>query len=526
MAKQETIALETAGSGTTEPVKQMSDIIGHWGKWQRDIAIFVITCQTFSAFNGLSSAFYAPNVAFTCADGQQFEGRPFKPLSLHNDSLALFDSKCSANISCDKWVFDRSVFELTIIEEWNLVCDRSWIASLTQSVYMAAIIVSALLFGYLSDIYGRKVVLWIVLILEIVSGLACAFSPSILAFTVSRFFQGLGCYGRNLTAFLLAIECVGSKYRAEMGIAVQLGWAAGYVILPWMAFYVSNFRNLLILTTVPEVVWLAWLWFIPESPRWQLVNGRQEEAKAELLRALKLNGKPVHEFEAKFTELKASILKESEQISGAVNRSFLDLWKTKQTRVYSAILYVTWFVNAFVYYGISLNIGDFGGDLFWNFFIAGAVEFPSYFFCMYIMKHVGRRPLLGIKMYGAGFACLAIIFFVGDKDKYQLLITVFAMIGKFCITSSFGIIYVYSAEIYPTVLRQVGVGSCSVAGRFGSIIAPFIKELNNFTSFGVSMTIFGVLSIFDGVLTHWLPETRGTEIPDTMEEYQRSEESN
>ena len=53
----------------------------------------------------------------------------------------------------------------------------------------------------------------------------------------------------------------------------------------------------------------------------------------------------------------------------------------------------------------------------------------------------------------------------------------FAMIGKFCVTSSFGIIYVYSAEIYPTVVRNVGVGSSSMVGRIGSILAPFVKEM-------------------------------------------------
>ena len=147
-------------------------------------------------------------------------------------------------------------------------------------------------------------------------------------------------------------------------------------------------------------------------------------------------------------------------------------------RKYSLVMYFTWFVNAFVYYGISLNIGDLGGDLYWNFLFAGLVEFPSYFFTMYIMRYVGRRPLLAANMYGAGLACLAIValkIFVGDD--YQGAVLAFAMIGKFCITSSFGIIYIYSAEIYPTVLRQVGVGSCSVAGRVGSIMAPFVKEL-------------------------------------------------
>lgn len=164
-------------------------------------------------------------------------------------------------------------------------------------------------------------------------------------------------------------------------------------------------------------------------------------------------------------------------MDGVENQNFFDLWKTRAMCKYTLVLYFTWFVNAFVYYGISLNIGDLGGDLFWNFFFAGLVEFPSYFFTMYIFKYVGRRPLLAIMMYGVGFSCLGVIPFVRDDNRYQAVITAIAMLGKFCVTSSFGIIYVYSAEVYPTVLRQIGMGSCSVAGRVGSVLAPFMKEL-------------------------------------------------
>jgi OCT family organic cation transporter-like MFS transporter 4/5 len=217
--------------------------------------------------------------------------------------------------------------------------------------------------------------------------------------------------------------------------------------------------------------------------------------------------------------------KERTLAGGVVSQNFIELWKTRSMRKYTLVFYFTWFVNAFVYYGISLNIGDLGGDLFMNFFLAGLVEFPSYFFCMYIFKYIGRRPLLAIMMYGAGFSCLAIIPFVMAKNVYHVPIMCFAMLGKFCITSSFGIIYVYSAEVYPTTLRQIGVGSCSVVGRAGSIVAPFIKELTAIASFGASMGIFGTLSVLVGLFCILLPETRDKEIPDTLEEAEHFESS-
>lgn len=124
-------------------------------------------------------------------------------------------------------------------------------------------------------------------------------------------------------------------------------------------------------TTLPELLWIIWLWFIPESPRWQLTNGHFVQAERAIKHAAKMNGKSLDNFDEKIFQLRESIEKERAAAGGFTNHNFFDLWKTRSTRKYTLILYFTWYVNAFVYYGISLNIGDFGGDLFWNFFFAG-----------------------------------------------------------------------------------------------------------------------------------------------------------
>ena len=173
----------------------------------------------------------------------------------------------------------------------------------------AGIMVSAPTFGHFSDKYGRKPMLWIAVIMEIFAGLLSSFSPNVTIFIISRFLLAVGCYGRNLTGFLLAIECAGTKYRAVLGIAVQLGWAFGYITLPGIAYLTTKFRIILLCTTVPEILWMAWLWYIPESPRWQLTHGRFNEAEAAIKRALKLNGKSTEHFDEKIFMLRESVEK-------------------------------------------------------------------------------------------------------------------------------------------------------------------------------------------------------------------------
>lgn len=63
-------------------------------------------------------------------------------------------------------------------------------------------------------------------------------------------------------------------------------------------------------------------------------------------------------------------------------------------------------------------------------------------------------------------------FFV--TTDMQWLVVLLAMIGKSAITASFLAVYIFSAEQYPTVIRNVGVGACSTVARIGGIIAPYV----------------------------------------------------
>ena len=75
------------------------------------------------------------------------------------------------------------------------------------------------------------------------------------------------------------------------------------------------------------------------------------------------------------------------------------------------------FVNAFIYYGLSLNTNNLGGNPFINFLLAGAVEFPAYALCIYLLKKFGRRLPLCVAMLGGGLACLLTIPFTDGKGS-------------------------------------------------------------------------------------------------------------
>ncbi|RWS22110.1 organic cation transporter protein-like protein, partial [Leptotrombidium deliense] len=433
-------------------------------------------------------------------------------------------SYTNINESCSSWEYDTSIFQSTIISEWDLVCDRSWLASAASSAYQLGYAVSALLFGYLSDKYGRLPILKIAFILEIVSGFCQALSLSIEMFMISRFFLGVAAYGRYLTGYLLIMECVGCSYRAAISVVISAGWIVGYLLLPALAYLLPHFRYLQITVSSLELISLIWLWQMPESPRWQLTNGHIDDAEYSIKKAAVVNGKITEQEIQRKIELLKEYFNSDEHSKDAKKQSLLDMWKVRKLLKYSIVLYCSWFTISFVYYGLSLNVGDLGGNLFINCFIYALAELVSIVFLYYAFNKCGRKPIFVGLMLGAAITCFAIIPFL-FTESFILYRVVIAMIGKFCIASTFHLIYLQTAEIIPTSFRQIGVGSCSLAARVGSVIAPFVKELSAFTHPSVTMLAFGTLGTVNALLALILPETKDVEIPDTIKETKNMEKS-
>ncbi|XP_054158745.1 organic cation transporter protein-like, partial [Oppia nitens] len=505
-------------------VRHVTDIIGEWGLWQLNVVMFALSCNIFLAFHTLSVSFYAPTTSYWCSDNNNNNNDDDDgtgAANIGNQTLKSTDYYCLNG--CQNWTFDKSVFKSTIIDEWHLICGHQELSSVSQSLHMLGHGLGAIIFGYLSARFGRKPVLWVTIILEMLAGLSSALSVNVIHFTLSRLVLGMATNGRYLTSFILVTESVGPKYRATLGLCFHLGWALGYCLLPGIAYLLPNFRHMILVTSIPEILWIVWLYWIPESPRWLITECKWDRLEPVLKRAVHMNSLPISDFPGQFQSLKKYYIgDDKKQIKSDNNnnnkkKSYIwDVLKSPNLRRTTLIMYFTWFVNAFVYFGISLNIGDFGFNLFINFLIAGLLEIPSSLLPIIAINYMGRRPLTAGLMYSSGLSCLAIIPLLMMSTEWPRV--TIALIGKFFITSSYAVIYPYAAEIYPTVVRQVGLGSCSVASSLGCIIAPFVKDVSLSTGMNVVLYILGGLSIVDGVSIHFLPETRGKQIADTIAE--------
>ncbi|XP_067674641.1 organic cation transporter protein-like [Haliotis asinina] len=511
--------------------------VGEYGSYQKRLMFFLYLPTAVTAFLTLSSVFTLYIPPHRCAipglsnDTYAIQGDnhrrlvnltipvkdgAFSKCNVYTDDVTDLDQRAdnSSQSQCSKWVYDKSMFTSTITEDLNLICDNKVMRSHSNMAVMAGKLAGSFGQGLISDIFGRKRALMMFLCVMICVGFLNYVIRDFTSLIIIRFLSGAGSTSVYISTFILGMELVAPSKRLYPGNIVLFNWVSGMLLMSAVAYFIRDWQNYVLTLACAPVLFLSYWWLMPESPRWLMSKGRFKEAEVIIRKFAKYNKTTVPEnmFDGKYVE-------EAKAPRGKLS----ELLTHRTLAIRCFILSFHWAVCSLTYYGLTLNVTNLSGNVITNFVLSALVEVAGYLLTLFLLDRIGRKWLHCGFFLGGGLACLATIFpvlYAGDEAKWTLVLL--SLIGKMGASGAFATVYIYTAEVYPTPVRNVGLGAGSMCSRIGGVISPYIVDLGILVEGGfgeaLPLMVFGGAAVLAGVLTFFLPETLNQDLPETIED--------
>jgi putative MFS transporter len=396
----------------------------------------------------------------------------------------------------------------TLIGVWKLT--PRTIGILISSSFVGQI-VGALFFGWLAERAGRLKSAKFAIALYSVMSILCAFSRGVPSLLLFRTIQGIGLGGEVPVAAAYINEISRAKGRGSFFLLYQLIFPIGLVGASLMGFWLVpafGWRAMFLLGGLPAILVLVLFTgnFLPESPRWLVSKGRFDEAE-----------KIIAQMESAAHTGRATVASAPELASAApvVKRetSWLELFGGIY-RLRTVVVWCIWVTTYFVTYGVNTWLPTIFrtyykysvADALRNGVIINIAGLAGAFLCAMLVDRIGRRPWF-ILAYALGAAPLIAIWLRGAGNPREVIALV-ALSFTF-ISGNSMLVYLYTAEIYPTRLRSLGTGAASAWLRVASAAGPAIVgfALNSHGVRGVFL-LFGAISVMGAAISFGTVETR------------------
>ena len=389
-----------------------------------------------------------------------------------------------------------------------------------EGVATSAVLVGATLgaafAGYLSDRFGRKLVILFVAALFVVGALGSAFAPSLGVLLTARAVVGVAIGVASMLTPLYLAEIAPKERRGGIVSLNQFCITFG-ILVSYLADYAltgaaSNWRWMLGLGAVPGAVLFIAMLFLPESPRWLAGHNRADDAK-EALQELRAGT----DIEAELAELRTDVRREGTRVA-----SWSELFRHGArlpviVGIALAVFQQVTGINTVIYYAPQIfRAAGLQSDSASILATAGVglVNVIMTVVAMTLLDRVGRRPLL---LWGLGGMIVMLLvlaggFFFGTHGAvaYLTMISVAAYVGFFAIGLG-PVFWLLISEIFPLAVRGRGMSVASVA-NWGSnflvtlIFPPLVAALGSAAAF----MMFAVLSVGAFIFTlRVVPETKG-----------------
>lgn len=362
----------------------------------------------------------------------------------------------------------------------------------TGTAFFLGMLLGAISFGRMADRYGRRRVLIVTVACDAVFGILSIFAPDFTILLVLRFLTGAAVGGTLPVDYAMMAEFLPAKNRGRWLVLLEGFWAVGTLVVALAAWLASlsgvedAWRYIFAVTAFPALIGIGLRFLVPESPLYLLRTGRSEEAKVVVNSMLKTNGRATLDERTGIAQSEAS--KGQGLFSPALRQR-------------SIMILAIWFLVSVSYYGVftwmpaRLAGEGFGFVRGYGFLVLVALaQIPGYALAAYGVEKWGRKPtLIGFCLLSALGCLLFTLATTGAMIATSLLLMSFALLG------TWGALYAYTPELYPTESRATGMGAAGAIARLGGLLAPSLLGYAIAQGFGFAVGIFAGLLVLAAI---------------------------
>ena len=307
-----------------------------------------------------------------------------------------------------------------------------------------------------------------------------------------------------LLKYFFRVELTSGSWRAKSQHWFHsLTWITGHLSLGLLVYLIPNMRNLELFIGLSALPFMVLWYLLPESPRWLLSKGRYDEAIEVIKVACKWNKMPMENIE-NFTFPKSKV-----QGRGSIK----DLMAYPAIRRNSICIWFCWFACVMGYYGLIYNTPAFDWNIYLVFIFPAILGLPQALLMPLIENKLGRKPVLTLSLFMSG--SLLLLTTLVPKGMPVIIL---AWTSTVSCTFAFLVLYTYTKELFPTVLRTTGLGTASAAAQLGSAASPIVAMLDQINPV-LPLIIYGVIVLTAAIFSLWLwPETNKKQMTETLEE--------
>lgn len=460
-------------------------------------------------------------LAVPLADGSPDPCRRFVPVIAADMDGSVCSAEGFTNLTqdCAQWVYPNK--ELSIMTEWDLTAcgaGGDWQLTLVGTMNNMGRVLGLPLSGYLSDRFGRKAVLLASLAVSGVIGIVRSVSPNYWFYITLEFIDPMFYDGMGSSGLIMGMEVLPSTARGAWSVASHVVFALGQALLGGVAWVLPYWRWLLRVIYSSALITLPLMWlFLPESMRWLVSKGRVRDAQNIIRKAAKMN-RSESTCQINFDKVELSGATQEgagvQDDKGSISGELMALLRSRVLAFRLFNCCFAWVAIMFVYDGLSINSVSMAGNRYLNFILVVLIEIPGALLTAKLMTAFGRRASLSGSFILAAACCLTYHFLPAAVPWTR---TGAVLLAKLCVTISFTVIYVLSAELFPTSVRATLFATCATMGRVGSVLAPQTPLLGRVLD-ALPMLVFGAAALVSGLLALTFPDVGDEKLPDTVEE--------